>query len=131
MADHVSTDPLTDATTVVLALVDDARKAMLLLRCAKKKTQVFINWNDYLGSEAIVTRRLGDEKATRTEWGLSTDKKATFYPGKDSDLIKKLMASDRFVAQVTPYNENPVTAVFSVAGLSEAAQPLLETREIK
>ena len=35
-------------------------------------------------------------------------------------FIRELMAADRFVAQVTPYNESPVTAVFELTGLPTA-----------
>lgn len=52
----------------------------------------------------------------------------TFYPGSGAiGFIKELMDADRFVAQVTPYNDNPVTAIFDLTGLNQAVQPLQET----
>lgn len=128
---RISTDPLTDQAVVALALIDDAKQAMLVLRCANHQPAVFINWNNYLGSEAVVTSRLGGGESERQEWGLSTDKKASFYPGNPSTIILQLMKVDQFVAQVVPYSDNPVTAIFDVRGLGEVAMPLMEECGIK
>ncbi|EKK98854.1 hypothetical protein VCHC41B1_3364 [Vibrio cholerae HC-41B1] len=35
--------------------------------------------------------------------------------------------ADKLVAQITPYNENPLTAIFDTAGLSNALLPLRKT----
>lgn len=124
---EISADPLTDSKTVLLAVVADGKNAMLILRCKNAKAEVFINWNDYLGSEAVVTSRVGTAAASQQQWGLSTDKKATFYPRNAAQLIEELTRVDKFVAQVTPYNESPVTALFDVTGLANAAVPFFDT----
>jgi type VI secretion system protein VasI len=128
---EISADPLTDSKTVLLALVADGKNAMLILRCKNAKAEVFINWNNYLGSEAVVTTRVGTSAASQQQWGLSTDKKATFYPRNSFQLIEELTRVDKFVAQVTPYNESPVTALFDVSGLADAAGPFFETCKSK
>jgi type VI secretion system protein VasI len=74
-----------------------------------------------------VLTRLGQEQASTEEWSLSTDSKATFYPGNPVPYIKKMMVNDSFVAQVTPYNESPVTATFDIKGLARAIEPLIQT----
>ncbi|HYS62153.1 MAG TPA: hypothetical protein VEM27_16295, partial [Gemmatimonadales bacterium] len=87
----------------------------------------FINWNSYLGLEQTpVITRLGAGEAKNQKWPLSTDNKATFYPGDAAAFLEQLLAADRFVAQTTPYSESPITAVFDVAGLSAAVKPLRE-----
>lgn len=83
-------------------------------------------WSDYLGSEARVTWRVGDEDAEVARWSLSTDNEATFYPYDDISFIKQLLGTDRFVAQVTPYDESPITAVFDLTGLANVIHPLQE-----
>jgi len=100
---------------------------MLILRCKSAKAELFINWNNYLGSEAVVTSRVGTAAASQRQWGLSTDEKAAFYPRNPAQLIEELTRVDRFVAQVTPYNESPVTPSFDVTGLADAAVPFFET----
>jgi len=136
-----STNPLDDSRTVVLSTVAKSGKSSwgkyitLIARCQSNKTEVYINWNDYLGDDSssvyseykYVTTRIGTSKSEENKWSLSTDSKATFAPGWGGDWIKKISAADEFVAQTTPYNESPVTAVFDVSGLRDAAEPLAST----
>ncbi len=88
---------------------------------------MYITWDAYLGSEATVLTRVGDAKAVSQGWDLSSDSKATFYPGNHVSFIKSLLQTDKLVAQVTPYDESPVTAVFDLSGLSTAIAPLQAT----
>ena len=127
-------NPLDDSRRVTLALdSDEGRSSMLrkpirlFLRCQSNKTELYINWEDYLGSEASVTTRVGSGTAETGKWNLSTDSQATFYPDSHITFIKQLLETDRFVAQVTPYNESPVTAVFDLTGITEVIKPLRET----
>jgi hypothetical protein len=95
----------------------------LTIRYKSKKDELYIGWDDYLGSEADVIYRIGKEDAIRTRWSLSTDKKGTFFHGDVIKLIRKLFEANRFVAQVTPYNESPITAIFDIRGLKNAVEP--------
>lgn len=123
-------NPLDDSKTVVLTnIAHDGKSRMgrpigLVIRCQSNETTLYIAWNDYLGSEARVMSRIGGASADTQVWSLSTDKKATFYPRNDIDFIKKLFEADTFIAQVTPYNESPVTAIWNVSGLGDVIKPL-------
>lgn len=125
-------NPVDDSKTVILGLTADTgqsrwgKSVSLVIRCQSNSTELYINWNDYLGSDAYVLTRIGNSKATTSSWSLSTDKKATFRD-KPIPFIKRMMESDSFVAQVTPYNESPVTAIFDTSGLKESISPLRET----
>ena len=129
----VDTNPIDDSTTVTLVLPSESGKSRwgrpinLVARCKSNTTELYINWNDYLGSEAKVTTRVGDMAANTKNWSLSTDSQATFYPRGDIGFLKEMMRADRLVAQVTPYNENPVTAIFDTAGMENAIEPLRTT----
>jgi type VI secretion system protein VasI len=57
---------------------------------------------------------------------MSTDSKATFHP-QPIAFLKSMMEANTLVAQVTPYNESPVTAIFDTTGLADAIKPLRET----
>ena len=123
-----------DTRTVVLSLRASGGQStrgepiLLVLRCRSGETEAFIRWNDYLGlDEARVTTRIGNAKAETRSWNISTDNLATFYRRNDVEFIKALLNTDRFLAQVTPYGENPVTATFDITGLSIAVVPLRET----
>jgi type VI secretion system protein VasI len=111
---------------------------ILTLRCKSGRVQAYITWNSYLGSDdPTITYRFGTEPALTNYWGLSTDSTATFYRGPLNELdadyvpfhdafVKKLITIDRSVAQVTPYNENPITAVFGLIGIEHAGQQVLD-----
>jgi type VI secretion system protein VasI len=127
-------NPIDDSTTVTL--INSAKSGRsrlrqeiaLVIRCLSKRTELYINWHDYLGSDAInVLTRVGGDAASTQRWTLSTDSQATFYPSGPTPFIKQLIGADEFVAQVTPYNESPVIAVWDLSGLSEAIEPLRTT----
>lgn len=129
---QVTTNPIDDSRTVLLALpaVSGESKwgnaVSFFARCQSNKTEAYIAWNDYLGSEATVLTRIGDNQATTSRWGLSTDSQATFHP-RAIAFLKEMMQADSMVAQTTPYNESPVTAIFDTTGMQNAMTPLRET----
>jgi hypothetical protein len=107
---------------------------MFIARCDSNKTEVYVNWNDYLGDDSrsaynewkYVTVRVGDEDARQQQWSISTDSKATFAPGSSVELLRRMAKVDRLVLQTTPYNENPITAVFDLKGIDKALKPVAE-----
>ncbi|MFW1406118.1 type VI secretion system-associated protein TagO, partial [Vibrio parahaemolyticus] len=125
-------NPIDDSKTVTLVLEASSGKSkwndkvFFVARCQSNKTDVYIGWNDYLGREASVLTRIGTNKAVTSKWSLSTDSKATFHRQPIS-FLKNVEKSDTLVAQITPYNESPVTAIFDTAGLSNALAPLRKT----
>ena len=132
---HSSINPIDDSKTVTMSLDADSGSSSygagvdLVIRCKSNKTEMYINWQDYLGRNTDVLTRIGDAKATTKGWSLSTDKKATFHPKGTIRFLLKMMESDKFLAQITPYSENPITAIFNTAGMKEAIKPLRETCE--
>lgn len=132
-------NPIDDSETVVLSLTADTgssrwnERISFIARCKSNNTEAYIVWNDYLGNDGgtrneykNVTVRIGDDQASTQRWGLSTDSKATFAPDWAGDLLKKMAASNKLVAQTTPYSESPVTAIFDTQGMAEALKPLAE-----
>lgn len=125
-------NPIDDSKTVNLFLVASSGVARfdkpisLVARCKSNQTELYINWATYLGQEAFVTSRIGTKKANKSEWDLSSDSQATFKRQPIS-MLKEMLGESKLVVQVTPYNENPSTAVFDITGLDEAIKPLQET----
>lgn len=124
-------NPVDDSPTMTLLLVADSgvsrlgSPVALVLRCQSRKLEAYVNWNSYLGmDDASVTDRIGAAPARTRDWSLSTDKEASFYPGDVRALVRDLSGSPRYVAVVTPYNENPITAIFTTAGLDSLAPRL-------
>lgn len=97
----------------------------LYITCREKKTELFINWDTYLGlNETQMLSRLDKQKAKTKTWDISSDTKAVFYRGNVIEFIKSLSQANVMFTQITPYNESPVSATFDLAGLSEALKPL-------
>lgn len=129
----VDEDPMDDSKRIIFMLTADegvnafGESIVLVLRYNAGKTEIFINWDTYLGSEAFVTIRVGKKDPETYKWPISTSSEATFYPRDGLLLVRELLEADQFVARVTPYGDNPITAVFDVSGLKDAAKPYRET----
>ena len=96
----------------------------MILRCSENKTNAFVNWNMFLGSDSKrVLVRIDKKKAKTQRWYVSTDSKAIFAP-KDISFIKSLFGHEKILMQLTPYNESPRMATFEIGGLKEAIKPL-------
>jgi len=133
---EIDKNPIDDSKTVVgiLSAQDGTSKwgkpVSLFLRCRSKETDVYINWGSYLGNDnLVVLTRIGAEEATANIWTSSTDKTATFYQGEVIEFIKKLSSSKKFVAQLTPYMESPITAIFDLTGIDKVTRYVKETCE--
>ncbi len=128
----IATSEIDDSQKVILTLAAEntirssyrTERPTLYLRCAENKTEAFISWNIFLGSDSTkVLLRYDKEKAKTRRWGLSTDHKATFVRG-NIPFIKKILKHEKLLVQVTPYSDSPVTTTFDLRGLKEAIKPL-------
>lgn len=98
---------------------------LLFVRCSEAKTNVYVSWDIYLGLEQTEMLIRFDRAPAQTKtWSISTDSKAVFVRGGDVNFAKKMMHHGKLLAQITPYGESPVTAVFNIEGLKEAIKPL-------
>ncbi len=115
-------NPLDDTKTIALLLQSESginhygEKIDLVIRCKSSKIDIFINWGVFLGSDLSLTTRIDKENAVNEEWSLSSNKKASFSYTPIA-LTEKLIQSNKYVAKVTPYNENPIVAIFDLKGL--------------
>lgn len=126
-------NPVDDSKTTYVSLVSGEGSnaggtgVVLAVRCQSKKTEVFVDWKEYLGDDSHdvynewkrVTVRVGSEPAKTERWGVSTDSKATFAPSSVA-LAKRIAKADRLVLETVPYGENPATAVFTLKGANNA-----------
>lgn len=130
--------PIDDKETKFLTLYSSEKIAnsigdltatpILIIRCQNNTTELFINWDRYLGSnEQTVTLRKDKEKAETQKWGMSTDGSATFSP-QAVPLLKSLIDSntDVLIAQTTPYSSSAVVAIFHLTGLEQEIKPIRE-----
>lgn len=131
---RTSKDPMTDKPTVTIFVnasniqASFGKPITLVARCDNNHTEVFIIWNDFLGTDSTeVGIRIGKSDPISSQWSLSTNNQASFYPGNSIELLKNMMRTDTFIAQTTPYDANEQTAVFDTQGLAKAVEPLRKT----
>lgn len=130
-----TTNPIDDSRTVVISVEADSPrtglrrlKPDLVIRCSSNRTEAYISWHNFINTDgATVTTRIGDAAAIRNHWQTSTDHEATFFPGSPISVIKSMLGQRKFIAQVTPYSESPVTAIFDITGIEKAIEPLRKT----
>jgi type VI secretion system protein VasI len=98
----------------------------LHFRCKEKKTEGYINFDTFLGSDSTqVTTRLDKDKAKTSSWGISTDHNAAFIP-QAVPFIKSLLDKEALLVQLTPYSENTIMTSFDIRGLAASVKPLSE-----
>ncbi len=98
----------------------------MVIRCRRKKTDLYVRWQDYLGSWAYVRTRVGDDDIGTRQWNLSTDGRATFYPRGAVEFIENVIEAGSVQFEVTPYVKTAVTAVFDTSELGDAIGSLRE-----
>ncbi len=90
--------------------------------------EVFIEWDDYLGSnDPIVLTRLDEGAVESHRWGISASKTATFAPRPllwPGNIIEKFKLARRFVARVVKYDNQTITATWDITGFAAAVQPV-------
>jgi len=116
------TDPLTDKSIHFAQINATEGKGRfgeqitMTIRCKNGKTEAYIDWASFLGSEDIkVTSRIDKSPASTSFWSISTDHKASFMP-QAVTVLKKFIGANSFVVNLTPYGESPVTALFDISG---------------
>lgn len=133
-----STDPLNDSLTTNASLVAAEGKGLfgepitLVLRCTDDGLEIFVVWNVFLDSSKVAIRFDDGEVRRNDRWILSNDNTATFYnypPVSNYHVrfIQWLTDANRLVAQVKPYNDDPLTAVFDLTGIDQIGPQILET----
>lgn len=131
-------DPLTDKRQYFFILMADSGKneygdlPVLVVRFDGEETEIYINWKTYLGNDTddyknegkYITTRVDADEPSTSLWSNSTDSKASFYSWNDVlDLVRRMGDGTKFVARCTPYDANPITAVFDIRGLKSLSMP--------
>jgi hypothetical protein len=81
------------------------------------RSNLVLDWEEYIGSSATVTWRLDTEPAVTEAWPLSKAGTFTWFPGDEKEWITRLLKKKRIVARVTRYDGRVVSATFDLEGL--------------
>src|SRR5690554_424108 len=124
---NTTVDPLNDEAVYLAGLTAESgrgrfgEEVSLVIRCKNNRTEMYINWQSFLGMDGIrTTYRVGKSPAATSTWSVSTDHKSAFFPGSPVPTLKQMHGETSFVANVTPYSESPVTATFGLTGIEAA-----------
>jgi len=127
------TSPIDDSEKVVLFVNSETpitnkfgktSAPTMFLRCLENKTEVYIDFDSFIGTNRIsVTTRVDKEKAKKERWGASSDHNAIFARNNIS-FIKNMLNKDKLLIQLTPYGANTVMAEFDISGIENAIKPL-------
>ena len=127
----VDTDPITDEAIVLLKCRASSgvnswgERPYLYVRFTDgEDIEVFIYWDTYVGSSNLnCIVRIDDAEARTYRVNASTSNKATFFYGTSDmeELFVEMLDGTELICRFTPYNENPITAKFSLYGLTSSS----------
>jgi hypothetical protein len=128
---HQWTSPIDDRKGAAISLVADREPVELFIKCWQDEFDVVIYWGTYLAGDGPdyyktknVTARFGDRPATTHLWTVSKDELSTYVAEMPEYFIRRLLDVDRYVAQIEPYHQSPMTAVFDLTGMRAAFEPV-------
>jgi len=145
-------DPLSDKEVITFILecekVELNKPIFLIIKKEGRDTIIYIDWNRELKTiyRNIVTvwTRFDENKASHSTWETYNATKEiileaifgkqpkvssqyTFYPRRETKFIRKLMDTEKFIAQLKSINKMTLTAVFDVRGLRNAVEQFNDT----
>ena len=142
-------NPLNDKTLITFKLECEENESVipifLILEKEGKKTTIYVDWGEEVRTvfEGMVSvrTRFGDKESSKSlNWETSivtfgdllaeaifekpswVPSQYTFYTGRKSKFISKLISVDRFVIEVKSTDKMKMTAVFDVRGLKAAVE---------
>lgn len=91
---------------------------------------IYIDWGVFVGTRNLTCMaRVGEAEALQFELIPSTDNTTTFFTfshmgqeGANMSFKVFLERQSQFIVRFTPYGDNPITAVFDLEGLLDAAE---------
>ncbi len=108
----------------------------LTVRCQNRRTEVFVDWGEYLNDEQpTVTTRLDSSAPSTYRWTRSSDKLGSVYSPSGTknareqrvaEFARQLLYARKLSARVIPRGTSAVTAVFDLSGVAEALRPVRE-----
>ena len=101
----------------------------LTIRCVENTTALIINWRVFISVGGTRIRyRIDDTRTQSSTWRTSTNHESVgLWNGASSiSVIRQMFNRNNFLAEITPYGENPIMVNFDIGGLEEAITPLRE-----
>lgn len=102
------------------------RETTLVLRCASNKTDAYLSFHDFMGSDdPYITMRLDGGKPTKKIWDGGEGGDAAFSPQAVS-FIKELSKHKKAIFGFEPYGSTMQVVEFDLTGIDKVAESLSE-----
>jgi hypothetical protein len=97
------------------------KNPMIIIRCTNEyHLEIMVDWGVYLSEERETVAVRWDKLPTNYEnWKTSTNNLTVFSPN-EKDILIRMKDHHTLTLQITPYNESPVYAQWSLNGLTKA-----------
>lgn len=139
-----NSDPITGQTLHTLTIRSDrglngrGDSIVLEMTCDSTRPQTYqltVHWKDFLeNTTPEVTTRLGESASVTEEWATNRSRESSIFTGSEqgytkSEFMEALIdqvenGHASMVFRATPYNDDPITAVFDFTGFLEVVQPM-------
>lgn len=113
-----------DNTPKVTLSKSSSDGATLIIRCAKRKTEAYVDTATITGN-ADVRIRFDQSQPVRQSWTRSTDDKALFAPDSVS-FARELAKAKTFMIEYTPFESGERTITFDVSKLESSLPRISE-----
>lgn len=103
--------------------LDDITSPTLLLRCTKRKLDVYFTTDAYVSdAQSLMVRR--DKNPPQKWWGNEGAGGRSIFFSKPRNFLQSLAGVEQLVVQYRPYNKMPSELVFEIAGFDHVAEEL-------
>jgi hypothetical protein len=100
-----------------------------VIRCKLKKTDVYLDWKGPLSpphkEKMFLSYKIDELPKVSTDWELSLDKFAAFSP-EPIEFVRSLKDKKNLLFEFTPLNETVKTVAFTLDGLDNALDMLVQ-----
>ncbi|WP_189611325.1 hypothetical protein [Saccharospirillum salsuginis] len=142
-----TSDPITGQTVHNLSIRSDrglngrGDPIILELSCDSTKPgtyELVLRWKDFLeSSNPNVTTRLGQTPSVTEEWETDRSRESSIFTDTPEGYTKQSLmetlvsevenGNPSIVFRATPYNDDPITAVFDFTGFLDVIEPMRES----
>ncbi|ARU54360.1 hypothetical protein OLMES_0254 [Oleiphilus messinensis] len=125
---QISSDPITDEDNAFIE-VDGDWGSILTVYCEGEELIIYFGMNDYISEfeGAEVDYRLDKNAPVSKFWQTSRSRTGLMYPNSpdaEKAFLKELLSSSTFALRTYNDNDNPITRVWDLSGMSAAYQKI-------
>ena len=95
----------------------------LIMRCKNNRLILYVNWGVTLDDRKQVKVKFDDSNVIEQKWASASDKTALFHP-RPKQMFQQMMAAKKLELEAVTVKGAPVSALFSLRGLSLASHKM-------